>query len=35
VGDLEIRQWRDAVERRYEVDLAPFLRMVGALPAQR
>ncbi len=32
VDELEIAQWRGAMQARYEVDFQPFLRLVGQLP---
>jgi parvulin-like peptidyl-prolyl isomerase len=32
VEELEIAQWRAAMQARYEVDFQPFLRLVGQIP---
>ena len=32
VEELEIAQWRSAMQARYEVDFQPFLRLVGQIP---
>jgi hypothetical protein len=29
VDELEMAQWRSAMQLRYEVDFQPFLRLVG------